>query len=393
MSGMSFVSIVLSAVLALAGSPAAQRSGDAEFARGHWDAALTAYAAQLARAPHDPDALRGLGTIYLYRNDLRRARTYLTEAARLNPDDMMTQSRLRALTEREPSAQNFRITMPSDPVRIPFVATDPLPLVRAKIDGKDALLVLDTGGGAVDLTVAGAKRLGVASHVAGIGIFAGGKKAEMRSGRIDRIDVAGLTVRGIPCMVTPEPLKLAGRDVDGSIGTIFLRHFLSTIDYPHGALILRRASDSAAFERTAAANGSAVVPMWLVSDHFIFAPARVNDAADALFSIDTGGEGIGVQLSTEEIAAAKVSLEGARTGSFAGGGGAVRTQSFTVPSVSIGSFTERNVPGLYFPDANQFQIFPFQVGGLLSHEFFRHTELSFDFEAMKLVVTTPTTGP
>ncbi len=70
----------------------------------------------------------------------------------------------------------------------------------------------------------------------------------------------------------------------------------------------------------------------------------------------------------------------------------MRTQSFTVPAVAAGSFTEHDVPGLYFPDANQFQIFPFQVGGLLSHEFFRKTELSFDFDAMKLIVTAPKAG-
>src|SRR6202011_4671250 len=120
--------------------------------------------------------------------------------------------------------------MPARTVRIPFVLTDPLPVVRATINGKSALLVLDTGGGAVDLTLAGAKRLGVASHVAGIGIFAGGKRAEMRSGRIRQVALGGLTVLSVTSMVTAEPLRLAGRDIDGSIGTIFLRHFLSTID-------------------------------------------------------------------------------------------------------------------------------------------------------------------
>lgn len=39
---MSLVSIALSAVLALAGASTAQSAGDAEFARGHWDAALAA---------------------------------------------------------------------------------------------------------------------------------------------------------------------------------------------------------------------------------------------------------------------------------------------------------------------------------------------------------------
>ena len=84
-----------------------------------------------------------------------------------------------------------------------------------------------------------------------------------------------------------------GTHVDGAIGTSFLDHFLSTIDYRRKLLVLRPASDSAAFEADAAHRNADLRTMWLVGDHFIFATAHVNDAPEALFNIDTGGGGIG----------------------------------------------------------------------------------------------------
>jgi hypothetical protein len=47
------------------------------------------------------------------------------------------------------------------------------------------------------------------------------------------------------------------------------------------------------------------------------------------------------------------------------------------------------VPGLYFPNGDQYGIFPFKVAGTLSHEFFRGTALTFDFTSMQLVVESP----
>ena len=171
---------------------------------------------------------------------------------------------------------------------------------------------------------------------------------------------------------------------------MFLYHFLSTIDYAHGRLTLRPRSASAAFEAAAQTGGAAVVPMWLVGDHFIFARARVAQTPDALFNVDTGGEGIGVQLTRAALDAAHISPDETKAVKFTGGGGDARALPFTAPSVSLGAFTRRDVPGLYFPDGDQYKIFPFEVSGTLSHEYFRKTELTFDFDAMKLVVRTVT---
>jgi len=49
------------------------------------------------------------------------------------------------------------------------------------------------------------------------------------------------------------------------------------------------------------------------------------------------------------------------------------------------SKTIRATPGTYFPDGDQYGIFPFAVAGTISHEFLKHGAVTFDFAAMKLI--------
>lgn len=385
-AGMNLSVYILAAVLAAVSSPA-PGAGDLAFARGDFDAAFSAYSAAVASAPNDPAALLGLGTIDLYRNDLNGARAYLTRAEQIDPRNPKVRAELRTLRVREPGAADFQISMRGSEIDVPFIVTDPLPLLRATINGKDAVLLLDTGAPGIGLSTAAAQRLGIATHaVRQRGVFAGGKRAQVRAGRIDTLSLPGLTVRGIPADVLPSTIRLAGYQVDGAVGTTFLRQFLSTIDYRRGALILRPRSASSVAEHAATRSGASVVPMWLVGDHFIFARARVNGAG-GLFNIDTGGAGVGVQLTKAALAAARIT-PGTDAREFMGGGGPVRALTFQARSVSLGNLTRRNVPGLYFPGSDQYGIFPFAVSGTLSHAFFRTTALTFDFAAMKLIVAT-----
>lgn len=380
---MIFNALILATVTALAKASA---GGDAAFQRGDFASALSAYSAQVAANPNDAAALLGLGTVELYCNEISSAKQHLMQALRLDPNNPTISRRLSAVNERERTAGEFQIAIRGARAVVPFVATDPLPLLRAKINGHDALLLLDTGAPAVGLTPSAATRFGVASQSEAQGVFAGGKRATVRKGRIDSVDLPGVRVSGVPAAILPGELGLNGRHVDGAIGTIFLEQFLSTIDYPHGRLVLRARSESSVFERTASEHGAAAVPMWLVGDHFLFARARVNGLHEELFNIDTGGAGLGVQLTKASLDAAGIVPAASKIQDFVGGGGPARALPFSASSLSLGTFTQRNVPGLYFPDGDQFGIFPFAVAGTLSHEFFRKAALTFDFEAMQLIV-------
>lgn len=141
---------------------------------------------------------------------------------------------------------------------------------------------------------------------------------------------------------------------------------------------------SAAFESDALKNGATVVPMWLVGYQGIYCRARVGQSPEALFGIDTGGAGLGVEFLKPALDAAHIVPDESDAHIYRGGGGGTRVLPFTALSVSIGAFTISNVPGLYFAD-DQYKG-QFDVAGVLSHRYFRHSELSFDFNAMKVIV-------
>lgn len=361
---------------------AATSPGDEAFAAGNFDEAATQYEAALRRNANDARAVLGLGTVELYRNDLAAATKDLQRAVTLAPDPVQAQARLAVVRQRIGIPGDYRISFAAREARVPLVSIDPLPTLKATIDGVPVTLAIDTGGPNLDLSQALVNRLHLAAKPAGQGVFAGGLKAPIQTVRIDRLALPGVTVRGIPGGVIPGEFGIA----DGIIGTAFLYHFLSTIDYTHRALVLRPVQQSAAFLAGAKASGATAIPMWLVSDHLVFARARINDAPEGLFSIDTGGPGVGVDLSKSELAAAGITPDASRPQTMMGAGGPTPALPFSAASVSMGGVTLHDLPGLYLPDAPT-DMFPFAVAGRISHEFFRHTAATFDFTAMKLVLS------
>jgi hypothetical protein len=357
--------------------------GDATFAAGNLDAAASAYMAALAEHPNDANAELGIGTIELYRNHLDAARAHLQRALELAPDSKIARMRLDSIVKRTGGPNDYKIAFAGSPARVVLTAIDPLPTLKATINGIPVTLAIDTGGANIDVSEALATSLNLPMQDAGEGIFAGGQKAPLRSTRIERLDLPGVTVRGIPGNIMPGK---PSPGIDGVIGTSFLYHFLATIDYVRSTLVLRPAAESAAYLASAKAAGATAVPMWLAGDHFLFARAHVNAAPDALYSIDTGGPGIGVDLTTATLAAAGITPDAAHPRSMQGGGGTVQLLRFTAASVTMGGLTLHDVPGVYVPSGGLEGVFPFAVAGRISHEFFRRTAVTFDFSDMMLVL-------
>lgn len=358
--------------------------GDALFAAGDFDAAQLSYETTLRTDPHNPGAELGLARIALYRNDLASAETHARALAVDAPNDPRAQRYLTAIPLRRGDAPDLRADPLAAEVDVPLTRVDPLPELEAKVDGKPARLLLDTGGAGLDLASTFARKLGLATRSAGQGVFAGGLHADVRQGHVDRLDLGAATVRSLPVSV----LDQIPPDVDGVLGTNVLYDFLSTIDYRNRRLILRPKSDSATFEHAAAARGGTIVPMLLVPDHFIFVRARAGKGPEALYNVDTGGGGIGVQLTKSSLDAAGIALDTTHPRNFRGGGGSVHAVPF-VADVTLGERTWHGLPGLYFDNGDQYGIFPFAVAGTLSHELFKRGALTFDFTAMRLVFEAP----
>jgi tetratricopeptide (TPR) repeat protein len=358
--------------------------GDALFAAGDFAAAARSYESTLQADPHNAGADLGLARIALYRNDLSSLEAHARALAADDPNDPRAQRLLAAIGVRRGDAPDIRADALAGEVDVPLVQVDPLPVIDSSVDGKPARLLLDTGGTGLDLATTFAQKIGLATQSAGQGVFAGGLHAEVRKGHVDRLDLGAATVRSLPVSVIDQ----IPPDIDGVLGTNVLYDFLSTIDYQNRKLILRPKSQSTAFERAAAARGATIVPMFLVPDHFIFVRARAGSGPEALYNVDTGGGGIGVQLTKTSLDAAGIVPDATHSISFHGGGGDAHAIPF-VADVTLGERTWRGLPGLYFDNGDQYGIFPFAVAGTLSHELFKRGALTFDFTAMRLVFEAP----
>lgn len=360
-------------------------SGDAFFAEGRVAEAAVAYESAVTLNPRSGASLANLARVRLYQHRESEAEDLARRALAIMPDNALAAQVLRSVEARTKAfgTDVYRISSPRTEVSAAFVATDPLPVLRVRVGNHDANFVLDTGAPDIALSRAFATSLGLPLTQGGVGTFAGGQHARVERTVVPELEIGGIRVSHVPAVISPADLQLPGVRTDGVIGTGFLMHFLSTIDYCSGKLLLAPPTYSAAFERRAAAGHANIVPMWLVGDHFIFGRGSIN-RVEGLFSIDTGLAGGGLVATKPTIDAAGIKLESDKVRMGQGGGGQVPFLTFKADA-ALGKLARPNVPGIYMTGGDPFGIFPFKVAGALSHSFFRRSRLTFDFQAMRLV--------
>jgi hypothetical protein len=175
------------------------------------------------------------------------------------------------------------------------------------------------------------------------------------------------------------------KQIDGIIRTTLFYHFLATMDYPHGELVLRR-KDAASLKQFAATSSGkrVVVPIWMASDHFMVGWGRVETLPPTLLFVDSGLMGAGVKLAESVIKKAGIKLEENKATEGAGGGGKLKIVPYTVYQLSFGEIKEENVPGLYDGPFPWQYTFGFHLAGMVGHDFLRPYAVTFDFTNMQI---------
>jgi predicted aspartyl protease len=385
---------------------------DMQFTAGHFDDALKLYETILATSPNYEPALRRQGAIALYENRLADAGRLLNLALAQNPADTKAQSLLAEAASRRGDfaqtaawlvkagkperaalfaafgkAKPYRIVSKTKSARIPFVETDPLPAVTAKVNGAEGLFLIDTGGAEVVIDPKFASSKGVAAIGGGEGTFAGGKTAGITYGRIMKFEIGALQIADIPAMLLSTKGFSAtanGKPVAGVIGTAFLSRFLATIDYPAGALILepRSAPPHADFLNA--------IPFWLVGDHYVVAQGKLDAGSEQLFLIDSGLAGFAFTAPASTLHDAGIAIPAPPTAAASSEVGQSSATPFAIDSLSLGELQAKNVSGLFGPFPPQIEnSLGVHLGGIVSHAFFRPYAVTFDFVHMKLYVRRP----
>jgi Aspartyl protease/Tetratricopeptide repeat len=399
-------------------------SADRLFEAGEFAQAAEQYARIVAEHPDDYPAILGLGRVALLSNRLVDAESWLKKASALRPGDTDPKVMLAEVYYRrddfEKAAaalggidvganslivsqyptlnvaklQSFKGQVPYElrgdgqSTRVKFLRTDPLPLVSVRVNGgREVTFFIDTGGSEVALDTAFARELGVPQFGAVQGTFSGGQHAEVHQGRIDSLTLGDWTVRNLPVAILPlRQLSqgLGAKQIDGVIGTTLFYHFLATLDFPNGELVLRRKDATSLAQFMASAGNSVAVPFWIAGDHFMVGWGRVEALAPSLLFVDTGLDGAGVKLADSVIKRAGIRFEEDKASTGAGGGGTLRIVPYVVHRLSFGEVQETNVPGLYDGPFPWQTSFGFALAGMVGHDFFKPYAITFVFENMRI---------
>ena len=421
------VIIASSSLLAQAASPPKESgvdSADRLFQLGKFAEAGELYSRIAARDPNDYSATLQLGRVALLSNRLDDAQKWFEKAMSVRSNDtdakvMLAEAFYRRddfqkaaaslsgvdvrsnklIIEQYPTLnvamlKSFKGQTPYDlhgngtSTRVKFVKTDPLPVVNVRVNGgKEVTFFIDTGGSEVTLDTDFARELGVPQFGAVQGTFSGGQHTNVQLGRIESLTVSDWTVKNVPTAMLPLRQLSEGlgvKQINGIIGTTLFYHFLTTMDYPRGELVLRRKDAKSLEEFTKSAGKRVVVPIWMASDHFMVGWGRVETLPPSLLFVDTGLVGAGVKLAESVIKEAGIKLEENKAFEGASGGGKLKIVPYTVHQLSFGDIKEENVPGLYdgpFPWEN---MFGFHLAGMVGHDFFKPYAVTFDFKNMQI---------
>jgi predicted aspartyl protease len=384
------------------------------FRDGHFAEAEALYAKARAGDPKSYKAVLGLGTIELFKNNLTDAERWLKKATELQPNDPDAKKRLAHLYYRrddfaraaplyrrlgcEVMAKKLE-SFSNDPPyqiegklnvsRIPFVHTDPLPLIEVRVKGEPAYFLIDTGASEIYLDPELAKKVGAKEFGSSTGTYGGGLKASTVQGRVDEVTLGDFVVRNVPVHILSTrrfDTAAGGKTVEGILGTAMLSHFLATLDYPCSQLILRRktAEQLKRVERQIQSAKGITIPFWLAGSHYAVARGQVNGGESMLFFADTGLAGGGFVCPKSTLKESGIKLFDGPGVEGHGGGGVVRAVPFMVDELALGPVKARDIQAFagVFPEEMEYHE-GFRIGGFISHQFFRPYALTLDFTGMR----------
>jgi predicted aspartyl protease len=201
-------------------------------------------------------------------------------------------------------------------------------MVKAKVNGKDLNLIIDSGAGLSAMTPEAAKRCGVTGGVEIKGTGAGKGSVPAKVVSVEEFSLGEAVVKNDLFVVIDLPAILK---CDGLVGYSFLRHFATTVDYDQNALIVQSVKDYKPEPEQVA------VTMRVQGNH-PHVKGSV-DGKDGWFLIDTGNGGgtIFYKWFSDKNNLAKKWESGAPEITGKGVGGLVIGRTTRAPSFQLGS--------------------------------------------------------
>jgi Aspartyl protease/Tetratricopeptide repeat len=389
---------------------------DALLREGRFEEAERAFRRLLRQDPNDAHAAAGIGYVAMLSNRFEDAETFLTKAVTLAPNDRTSQGLLgdcfvrqdkvaQAVGPLRASGNPFAIAHAdvyagmsgqpwqihgADSTQVPMIAVDPLPFIQARVNGGPLRnFGLDTGGTSIAMSKAVADELGLQA-VSSFSAGNPGNTFTIYVGVLDSLTLGDIEVRNLPILwhEFPTPTTPDGTPTAGWIGTTFLYHFLTTMDYAGQGLVLRRKTSEQLHQFQIEALGAHAekLPLWIGGDHYLCTLGSLLDYGPKIVTIDTGGMGHGVSTTVAIAEQAGIEVDFAHPVFF---NGVIPAYPIMPDEISLGRAVGYKVRGLAGPLSVELlrQVLKFDTIANFTHNFFKPFAITFDFTDMNLYIT------
>lgn len=384
--------------------------GSALLRLGRFDDAKVILERALALDARDPIALAGLGKIALFRNDLDTALPLLEAAAKI--DDTATgdlyAARIRAgqyeaaagmaetlgqqgraeLFRRMAAGDTYQLSQSEPVIELRWRRSYPIPLVRAKLNGRVVLMAIDTG--ASDLLIDdSAARLAKIQPMAYDAVTKwAGTRTVIRNTMVQEIELGDLTIRNVPAGILnlrkySLEVNPRGERVAGVIGINLLKRFTPTIDYAAERLYLRR--DPASFQAAATAQR---VPFEVWGENEITLYGTLSGSRPMAMAVETGLPYCGVGAPKEVME--EIGVKPGAVANLVKGAGSwlqgLPWGAVTVPTVSVGPVVKAKVPGWQGAlESSELWRHGVRRDAIVSHDFFIGKRVTLDWTRREIV--------
>jgi hypothetical protein len=351
------------------------------------DAAVNHLAVAIKQGLHTREALAHLAEAY-YRQGRLGSAAWCYQ--RLGRDGLA--GTLAVMGELEA----YRLAEPHSSAGIRWLTDDPLPVIAARVNGRNANLVLDTGAGDTVLDAQFAVDAGVRLGGQEPRTFAGGMPALVTYGHAEELLLDDCRIEDIPVQVIDIPHTLGAwfpdLHIHGILGTGVFSKFRTTLDYRSGYLHLETQDKTGNAQLENSKQGRPGAAFWLAENQLLFTCVDLPALDQGVWFLDSGmtGGAFAVPKSRVETLGLEIDERVAFVG--AGGGGTVQGHKVRVDWLRLDRLCRYTVDGVVLDSFPVERCCGFAVQGLIGHDLLRDSVLTLDFPAMQLLLTADTPG-
>jgi tetratricopeptide (TPR) repeat protein len=263
------------------------------------------------------------------------------------------------------------------------LGSDRRPYIHVKVNGRDALFVIDTGAGFTVISKDSAKRLGI-SEIArggksqGIG---GDGKFPIFYGLINTLQLNEVKVRMVPCFIRPfhgTNERPPDERADGYIGLSILSRFIAELDYQKGRLILDRNTERPL--PVADAPGTTTVPFRMTQNGLISIETEFDGSQMVNAILDSGASSTAISMAAvDRLKMRDRIIQGQSTTVIGAAGIASNVELLFLRNCRVADLRQNNLRALVLDFDAINETSGFEQSGILGGDFLRHFRVTIDF--------------